>query len=320
MKVLITGGMGVNGAQTARLLVSEGLRPILLDNRLDLSLIRNIEKQVDVVEGDVLDRRILEKVVTDYKVSHMAHLAALMPDPAEADPRLGIRVGVEGTVNVLEVARFCKVRRVVFTSSKAVYGDITGRHGHPDYASVDESHPQNPKDLYGVIKVCCETVGSYYRERYGVEFAALRFSSIYGPGKQARHGVLSLYGQVIEDVWTGKEVYIPRGGEQLNDALYVGDAAQAIFLALKAEHLRDWTFNIGTGQGVTLQDFARVLKNLYHSSRIEIGAGLDFRGGNKQSYCIFDISRATEQLGYRPQYTLDKGVKDYIETITQLRS
>ncbi|MCZ6547839.1 MAG: GDP-mannose 4,6-dehydratase, partial [Deltaproteobacteria bacterium] len=72
MNVLITGGMGVNGAVLARLLVSKGLRPVLLDNRMDLSLIADIKNDVNLVEGDVLDPHGLEKVVADYKISHIA--------------------------------------------------------------------------------------------------------------------------------------------------------------------------------------------------------------------------------------------------------
>ena len=105
MKVLITGGMGVNGAVTARLMVRKGFRPVLLDNRMDLSLMRDLKDRVDCVEADVCDQRVLETIVADYHVTHIAHLAALMPEPAEANPRLGIRVGIDGTVNVLEVAR-----------------------------------------------------------------------------------------------------------------------------------------------------------------------------------------------------------------------
>ena len=67
-------------------------------------------------------------------------------------------------------------------------------------------------DMYGVTKVCSETLGNYYRKRYGVDFVALRYPSIYGPGKLARHGVLALYGKIIEDAIAGREVSIPRGG------------------------------------------------------------------------------------------------------------
>lgn len=319
MKILITGGMGVNGAVTARLLVAEGHRPVLLDNRLDLSLIGDIAQKVELVEGDILDAEDLDKRVGDFEITHIAHLAALMPGPAEADPRLGIRVGVDGTLNVLEVARHRKVQRVVFTSSKAVYGEITGRHAAPDYAPVDESHVQTPADLYGVIKVCCETLGNYYHRRYGVDFVALRFGSIYGPGKQARHGVLSLYGQMIEDVMAGKGFSVASGGDQLNEALYVGDVARSVILALKAESPSQRVFNIGTGEGVTLQDFARVLRSLYPDAKIDIGPGLDFRKGEKKSYCIFDISRARQHLGFEPEFSLEAGIRDYIRTIHSLR-
>ena len=99
MKVLITGGMGVNGAVLARTMVRDGERPVLLDNRADFSLIRDIKDQVDWVEGDVTDQQFLDRVVGDFSVTHFAHLAALMPEPAEANPRLGIKVGVDGTVN-----------------------------------------------------------------------------------------------------------------------------------------------------------------------------------------------------------------------------
>src|SRR3990170_4380048 len=105
MQVLITGGTGVNGAATARLLVAEGMRPVLLDNRMDLSLIADIKNDVDLVKGDILDPEELEKVVTEHGITYIAHLAALMPGPAESDPRLAVKVGVDGMINVLEVAR-----------------------------------------------------------------------------------------------------------------------------------------------------------------------------------------------------------------------
>ena len=318
MKTLITGGTGVNGAATARLLVSRGERPVLLDNRVDHSLIADIAADVDVVTGDILDGAALEEVVAGHGVTHIVHMAALMPGPAEADPRLAISIGVDGTLNVLEAARACDVRRVVYTSSNAFVGNISGKHGHPDFVPLDESLPPNPADLYGVTKVCSETLGNYYRKRYGVEFAALRYPSIYGPGKLARHGVLALYGKIIEDAMAGREVSIPQGGDQRNDAVYVGDVAHSVVLALDAQALTQWTFNIGTGRGVTLKDFADVLKRIFPEAKIDIGPGLDFRDGYKQSYCVFDIGKARDQLGYEPQYFLEEGIEDYIESIRKL--
>jgi UDP-glucose 4-epimerase len=315
MKVLITGGMGVNGAVTARLMVREGLRPVLLDNRMDLSLMLDIKDRVDCVEADVCDQRAVEKIVDDYKVTHIAHLAALMPEPAEANPRLGIKVGVDGTVNVLEVARARSIKRVVFTSSKAVYGEIFGEHGSPNFKPVREDHPKHPADLYGTIKVCCEEVGKYYRETYGIEFIALRYVSIYGPGKEARHGPLSFYGQLIEKAREGSKWNIPQGGDQLNDAVYVGDVARSIYFALKAESPGEWVFNIGTGKAWTPRDFLNAATKMFPTHQIELGSGPSKLGRSKQSYCVFDISAAEKHLGYKPAYDVEAGVRDYVATL-----
>jgi UDP-glucose 4-epimerase len=318
MNVLITGGMGVNGAVTARLLVKEGLRPVLLDNRRDLSLMRDIIDKVDSVEADVCDQQALERLVDDYKITHIAHLAALMPDPAEANPRMGVKVGVEGTTNVLEVARTKQIKRVVFTSSKAVYGEILGEQGPPTFKPVREDHPKHPVDLYGSIKVCCEEVGRYYREKYGIEFIALRYVSIYGPGKEARHGPLSFYGQLIEKAREGTKWNILQGGDQLNDAVYVGDVARSIYFALKAERPNAWVFNIGTGKAWTPRDFLNAAARMFPDHQIELGPGPSKLGRSKQSYCVFDISAAEKHLDYRPAYDVEEGVRDYVATLNKL--
>jgi len=318
MNVLITGGLGVNGAVTARLMTQDGLRPVLMDNRMDLTLMGDIKDQVDIVIGDICDRAALEKAVDDYGVTHIAHLAALMPEPAEADPRLGVRVGVDGTINVLEVARAKNIKRVVFTSSKAAYGEITGEYAPPTCKPVREDHPKRPADLYGSIKVCCEELGRYYRKTYGIEFIALRFVSIYGPGKEARHGPLSFYGQLIERARSGEKWVIPQGGDQLNDAVYVGDVGRSVYLAVKASTPSEWTFNIGTGKAWTPRDFLNAAAKLFPEHKIELGPGPSNLGRSKQSYCVFDISAAEKNIGYEPAYDVTRGVRDYVATLARL--
>jgi UDP-glucose 4-epimerase len=318
MNVLITGGLGVNGAVTARLMVKDGLRPVLMDNRLDLALVGDIKDQVDIVIADICDQAALEKAIDDFQITHIAHLAALMPEPTETNPRLAVKVGIEGTVNVLEAARAKGVKRIVYTSSKAVYGEITGEHAPPVCKPVREDHPKQPADLYGSIKVCCEELGRYYRQTYGLEFIALRFVSIYGPGKEARHGPLSFYGQLIEKARSGETWRVPQGGDQLNDAVYVGDVGRSIYLALKATAPREWTFNIGTGKAWTPRDFLNAAAKLFPDHRIELGPGPSRLGRSKQSYCVFDISAAAKHLGYEPVYDVERGVSDYAATLERL--
>jgi UDP-glucose 4-epimerase len=318
MSVLITGGMGVNGAVTARLMVRDGLRPVLLDNREDFTLMQDIKDNVDCVIGDVCDPKFVAEVVDSYNIDCIAHLAALMPEPAESNPRLGVHVGAEGTVNILEVARAKNIKRVVFTSSKAVYGEIKGEEGPPNYRPVREDYRKIPAELYGSIKVCCEELGRYYREAYGIEFIALRFVSIYGPGKEARHGPLSFYGQLIEKARAGTKWVIPEGGDQKNDVVYVGDVGRSVYLALKAPNPGAWTFNIGTGKAVTPRDFLHAAAKLFPDHRIELGSGPSKLGRSKQSYCVFDISAARDYIGYEPAYSVEQGVRDYVATLDRL--
>jgi nucleoside-diphosphate-sugar epimerase len=187
MKVLITGGLGVNGAVTARLMVKDGLRPVLLDNRMDLTLMGDIKDQVDIVIADICDQAALEKAVDDFQVTHIAHLAALMPEPAEANPRLGIKVGADGTINVLEVARAKNIKRGLY-QLESRYGEITGEYAPPTCKpcarTIRDGRRISVRSKFAA-KAC-----RYYRETYGIDFIALRFVSIYGPG-EARHGPLS---------------------------------------------------------------------------------------------------------------------------------
>jgi UDP-glucose 4-epimerase len=318
MRPLITGGLGVNGAVTARAMVQQGWRPVLMDNRRDLGLLRDIEDCVDIVIADICDRTALEQAVDAHGVTHIAHLAALMPEPAEADPRLAVRVGTEGTVNVLEVARTKGIRRVVFTSSKGVYGDIGGDHAPPTCKPVREDHPSRPVDVYSSVKWCCEELGRCYRESYGVEFVALRFGSIYGAGKEARHGALSLYGQLIERARDGTAWTIAQGGDQRNDAVYVGDVARSICLALDAQAPRAWTFNIGTGAACTPRDFLEAAGRLFPGHKVTLGPGPVDPGMTRPAYCVLDISAAKQHLGYAPAYDVERGVVDYVATLDRL--
>jgi UDP-glucose 4-epimerase len=142
--------------------------------------------------------------------------------------------------------------------------------------------------------------------------------SIYGPGKEARHGPLSFYGQLIEKAREGAKWAIPQGGDQLNDAVYVGDVGRSVCLALKASTPNEWTFNIGTGRASTPREFLDAAAKLFPDHRIELGPGPSKLGRSKQSYCVFDISAAKRSIGYEPAYEVERGVRDYVATLERL--
>ncbi|MBI2953726.1 MAG: NAD-dependent epimerase/dehydratase family protein [Chloroflexi bacterium] len=318
MNVLVTGGLGVNGAWVVRELVAKGVRPVVIENRLDTSLIADIVNQVELAVADITDIACLIRNLKRYDVTHVLHLAALMPDQAQADPLLGFRVNAMGTVNVLEAARIVGVERVVFTSSKGVYGRVRGEHGYPTYRPLNEDYPTNPTNVYDVAKLASEGMGFNYHQNYGLDFIALRFSTIYGPGKLARHGNIAQHSKIIENSMLGKPTNIAQGADERDDMVYVKDVAQGIVRACFARDLQHRVFNIGTGMGTTLVDFANAVRLFYPDASIQLGPGLNYMGGTRGCFVIFDISRARQELGYEPVYDIQDGVEDYVETMKRL--
>ena len=319
VKVLVTGGLGVNGSSVTRRLLELGHVPVVLENRPDHSLTADIEGQFPVCEGDVTDLPSLVAVATEHGVDRVVHMAALMPGQVQADPALGFRVNALGAVNVCEMARVLGMHRVVFMSSKAAYGQIRSpEHRHPTYRPITEDEPCNPVLVYDVCKVAAEGMGANYRRDHGIEFAALRFGTIFGPGKLIRHGKVSILSQIIENAMAGVPTTVGQGGDQQDDMIYVEDVAAGVVGATLADRLDHPVYNIGSGRGATLHDFAAAVRESLPEAKIEIGPGLDFLQMGVDYYSVFDISRARADFGYAPGYSLAEGVRHYLQTMDRL--
>jgi UDP-glucose 4-epimerase len=318
MKVLITGGMGVIGSMVSSRFVQEGHRPVIMARHLDRNLIRPIEDKVDIELGDVLDLPRILSIIQFYKITHIVHTAALVGALSNQNPPQSIHINVIGTLNILEAARLMKVQRVVYTSAKGIYGHIDGEYGHPTYKPLPEDHRKRPMRIYESAKLMGEHMGQFYQRTYGLEFTALRFSMTYGPGKTVRHGAMSVLSQIVEGAYSGKAVRIEKGGDQKDDMIYNKDVAHGIYLACMVPKLRYDAYNIGTGVGFTLQDVANEVKRLIPEANIQIGSGLHFLGGPTHYYSVYDITRAREDLGFSPRFTLGGAIKDYIETLRKL--
>src|SRR5262249_38297771 len=141
MKVLITGGMGVIGAEASRRFVKEGHRPGIYARHRDDRLIHDILDRVDIELGDVTDPPRLRDVIKRHRIPDIAHAAAFVGAVSQTNPALSIQVNVMGTVNVLEAARLFEVKRVVYTSAKGIYGPVLGEYGAPTYKPMPEDLP-----------------------------------------------------------------------------------------------------------------------------------------------------------------------------------
>ncbi len=319
--VLVTGGTGTIGSLVTRRLVEKGIKPVIYDLNADTRLIKDIVPRVTLIKGNVLDLTGLIDAIKKNGVEHIIHLATVIDPTMQLPPKTTYEVMVQGTVNVLEAARLMDVKRVVAASSKAVYSDAAGDYAHPTYKPITEDYPKFAPNctLYGASKLFCERYGTNFTQKYGVDVVFLRFASTFSPGKQAGHGPLASVSRIVDNAIQGKPTVIPKGGDQKEDFVYSKDVANALVLASFAGPLEHHVFHIGSGQGHTLVDVANIVRKLFPGASIEIGPGLDFLGIGIKAHFIFDISRARKELGYEPQYSLEAAIKDYIDTVRDLK-
>jgi UDP-glucose 4-epimerase len=316
MRVLVTGGLGVNGSWVVRRLLELGHEPVIAENRLDRSLISDLPEEVPLVELDVRDLSAIRQAMADYQVERVVHMAGIML--ADQAPVTAVEVNVAGTAAVCQAAVDSGIDRVVFTSSRAVYGNITGAHAHPRYTPITEEHAFEPAKLYDVTKAAGESVGRWYARARGLSWVALRFATIYGPGKQVRHGGVSVYSKLIEEPAAGRPVHFERGGDQRDDTIYVADVADAIVRAVTHPGPRYDAYNISSGTGVTMGDIAAAVRAEIPDADITIGPGLDPFEVGASYYGVLDGSRAREDLGWSAQFDLAAGVRDYLGALDRL--
>jgi UDP-glucose 4-epimerase len=320
MKVLITGGMGVIGAETSRKFVHEGHRPVVLARHRDDSLVGDIGDKIDFEPGDILDMPRLLDVIKRHEVTHIVHAAAFVGAVSAANPALSIQVNVMGTVNVLEGARLFDVKRVVYTSAKGIYGPVLGDYGPPHYKPMPEDMPKNPQRIYDSAKLMSEQTALYYANNFGLDVAILRFATTYGPGKTARHGKMGVTSQIVEAPFNGLPFHHPYGAEAKDDFIYNKDSARGVYLATMADEVPSRVYNIGSGEGSTLNDFAVAIRKHIPGADIKIGPGDNFLGMPYPPHGVYDVSRARKELGFQPEYDFDRAVGDYVDSLKRMRA
>jgi UDP-glucose 4-epimerase len=317
MRVLVTGGLGVNGSWVTRALVEQGHDVVVFEQGRDTALVADVAADVEIVEGDVRDLAALEATLGERRIERVVHMAAIVQGFQQA-PHAAFAVNAMGTVNVLEAAVRSGVERVVLASSRAVYGSAEGPYAHPEYRPFREDDPVRPRLVYETCKVAAEGMGRNYSDVFGLRFAALRFSHIVGPGKSARYAGHSVCSRLIDEPLAGRPVAIERGGDQRDDVIYVADAAAGVALATVADDLPPFrVYNISRGVATTLGDLADAVRRVLPDADIAIGPGLDYMGAGQQWYGPLDHTRARDELGFAPRFDLDALVADYVARVRQ---
>ena len=317
-KVLVTGGTGFIGSYIVEQLIKEGYTPVVYDlfpispdgevayrfNQLGL--------QCEFIKGDIGDLASLMNAVKDSEADAIVHTAALTDvHLLEQSPLQSLRINTIGSINALEAARIFGLKRVVFTSSIAVYAP-------KQYEPMDEAHPVLLPDkgpalsTYSTAKLSAEAFGMHYWQQYQLSFVGLRFSGVYGFGMKYPMYIKPM----VESAVNGLPYEIDRGGEAKRDFVYVRDVAQAAVKAIKAEEhdLKQRIFNIANGGSMTnVFQLADKVRKQIPAADLKVGPGLtDYEAQVDKSRGELSIDHAVEQLQHRPQYDLEKGIAEYI--------
>jgi UDP-glucose 4-epimerase len=283
MHVLVTGGAGFIGSHLVRRLASDrNISVTVLDNlhRGRLEDLADCLEDIWFLEADIRDSRALREAMSGVDiVYHLAAQSSVMNSASDASYTLSTNVA--GTSNVLQAAKFNKVKRVVFASSREVYGD-------PAHLPVHETAPLKPKNSYGASKATGETYCDIFG--VGLEAVILRLANVYGPGDRDR--VIPIF---IESALEGRPLQL-YGGDQILDFVWIGTVVEALMTAGFGD-LIEGPLNIGSGKGTTISELAQRILDLTGSrSQVNIAPSRQV----EVSRFVADVSRAKRLIGLRP--------------------
>jgi UDP-glucose 4-epimerase len=317
--ILITGGSGLVGAYAVGMLLERGARPVVFDVALNERLLGAVgvdTGKVTLIRGDMMDLPALISALRDHDCDRIIHLAAFLGEEVQRRPYSGVRLNFMGTVNVFEAARLERVVRVIFPSSGTVYLGSLGE----GLEKIDEKIPINPPSVYAATKASCEFMGRAYAKRYGFEFVCLRYTGgLYGPSPAALKATREIaIQQMIRAAVKGEAAKIswPYGPAEI---LYGKDAAKGTVLAVLKDKFKETLFHIGNGKMLSGDDIVAAVRKAYPGSDVTL-----VKGNNPMPYpesrLASDFSRAQDELGYEPDYTIEKAVLDYGATIKKLEN
>ncbi len=300
--ILITGGCGFLGQYLAKDLIQKGYNIVLFDISEDHHLLEdqsNVEHSF--FKGDVSNLPDLLEAIQAFGIKSIIHAAAVIPPHSDLRPYHGFKVNLLGTCYVLEAVRLLHLKRITFVSSGAVYGSADR------FCQEDCSIPLiSGHGLYGAEKAACELMGLKYSDLFKFEFVVARNGAIYGAGGTAEH-YLNIF---VRNAIRAQPVQLKHGGDHCFEFVHVIDAVAGIRHIHTAGELKHRVYNVGTGKNHSLAQLAAMIKMNLPEANFQIGPGLVPKLSQRGP---FNISRL-RQLGYRPQFDLEAGLKHYIDS------
>lgn len=301
MNLLITGAAGFLGSNLANYLVREGHQVRGLDD-LSAGNPDSLSPEVLFTRGDVNDRPKLWTLLQD--VDCVYHLAARVSVPESVlYPREYNATNVGGTVSLMEAMRDVGVRRVVFVSSGAVYGD---KGEQP----LSENAPPNPSSPYAVSKLAAEYYVRTIGDLWEIETVSLRVFNAYGPGQRLPPSHAPVIPNFLRKALRGSTLVMHGDGTQTRDYVYVDDVVSAMISAATAPNIDDLVINIGSGVETEIKELVRLIMEV---TGLKAEAIVNPHNDPGVSRMRASINLAREKLRYNPRFTLEEGLRLTLE-------
>jgi UDP-glucose 4-epimerase len=305
MAVLITGGAGYIGSVVAELLDARDEEVVVLDN-LSRGHRQAVPANIPFYEGDIGDRELVARIAREHDLEACLHFAAFAyVGESVSDPALYFQNNVLQGIELIDELRRVGVRRVVFSSSCATYGE-------PDQVPITEDHPQRPANPYGQTKLIIERLLETYDQAYAMKFAALRYFNAAGatsnlgedhdPESHLIPNVLDVARGLLPYVRVFGSDYPTTDGTAIRDYIQVSDLAEAHFLALSylRKEERSVALNLGNGVGFSVLEVIEAARRV---TQCPIEAKFEPRRPGDPAQLIADASRAASVLGWRPTHS-----------------
>jgi len=305
MTYLVTGGAGFIGSHVAEALLKRGDRAVIIDNFNDYydSAIkrRNAERlshydNCVIIEGDIRDATLVDRLFAEQGISHVAHLAAMAGvRESVQQTRLYMEVNVTGTLNLLEAGVAAHIAQFVLASTSSVYGKTEM------LPFVETDSADRPLAAYPASKRAAELLAHTYHNLSDMQVTALRFFNVYGPA--GRPDMMPW--RLMAATQTGEEIKLFNGGDIHRDWTYIADTVKGVLAALD-KPLGYEIINLGCGAPISLKDFVQIIEE-YANTRINTVCVPTPLSDPPITFC--DNSKARELLGFAPSLSIREGLR-----------
>ncbi len=302
-KVLITGGAGFIGSHLSNKLSQDNFDILVVDN-LSKGKSKNLNKNIKLVEQDIQNKKFI-KTLQKFKPDYLFHLAAQTSlTRSQKDPKAEFENNFLPIIEILETAKKTKLKKIIFASSAAVYGNCK-------VLPIKENAPANPISPYGISKLAAENYIKYFSKEFKLPYVILRYANVFGPRQDftSEGGVVAIF---ASKMLSGENIPIYGTGKQTRDFIFVEDVVSANIKSLNKR--LEGVYNIGTSHEVSVLDlYKNIRKMVKTKSRVKFKSTIS-PGVTRSALSSYLFQQKT---GFKAKYALAIGLEKTIDYFKQ---